>query len=248
MRYPIKQIYLSPNTKRRPADPIKSVKFIVAHDTGNEGSTARANVMYYERTANETTASAHFFVDSVEIIECIPALKNTEIAYHVRSNATELDNIKWGYDANNSAIGVELCYGGQVNNREAYRRYVWLIAYLCFLFKLNPRLDVIGHSELDPKRKTDPENALRFIQKDMSDLIEDIAFEYEICTMGSDADMIEDLIKRIEKLEKANEMNTPEWAKSAVKKAAEKGLIKQTETGSLDFFRLLLVMERANLI
>ena len=49
------------------------VRFIVAHDTGNPGSTAAANVKYYERSRNEMSASAHIFVDDKEIVECIPA-------------------------------------------------------------------------------------------------------------------------------------------------------------------------------
>ncbi len=48
------------------------VRFIVAHDTGNPGSTAANNVSYYERSRNDQSASAHIFVDDKEILECIP--------------------------------------------------------------------------------------------------------------------------------------------------------------------------------
>lgn len=253
MRYPIKRIYLSTHSKRRSGQPIQKVRFIVAHDTGNEGSTAKANVMYYERSKDEQSASAHIFVDSVEIIECIPAFEKAEKAWHVLSNATELDNVKWGYDANNAAIGVELCYGGQVNTHEAYRRYVWTIAYLCWLYKLDPKLDIVGHMELDPKRKTDPENAMKTIGKDMSDLIDDVAFEYEICTMGDDPAM-EELLKRMDNLERQlktlqarSDMECPEYAKEALSAATKKGLVTN-QTGSADFFRLLTILHRNKVI
>ena len=67
------------------------VKFIVAHDTGNPGSTAQNNVSYYEKTNNETEASAHIFIDDKEIIECIPALTSNkpEKAWHVRYNQSQ---------------------------------------------------------------------------------------------------------------------------------------------------------------
>lgn len=254
MRYPIKRIYLSPQSKRRSGKSIDKVRFLVAHDTGNEGSTAKANIMYYERTKDEQSASAHIFVDSVEIVECIPAFEKPEKAWHVMSNATELDNVKWGYDANNTAIGVELCFGGQINTHEAYRRYVWTLAYLCWLYKLDPKLDIVGHSELDPKRKTDPENALRTIKKDMADLIDDVAFEYEICTMGDDPAM-EELLKRMDNLERQvktlqarNEIACPEWAKEAVSAAVKKGLVQNADNGSTDFYRLITVLHRAKVI
>lgn len=246
MRYPIRQIYLTSPSARASGKKIDDVKFIVAHDTGNSGSGARANVFYYERTKDEASASAHIFVDSVEIIECIPAFKNPQKAWHVLYNST-IDNEKYGYNANDAAIGVELCYGGQVNTHEAYRRYVWTLAYLCHLYGLDPRLDIVGHSELDPKRKTDPENALKTINKNMDDLLDDVAFEYEICTMGDDAEM-DELLRRIEKLEQANNMPVPDWAKAAVDAAVKKGLIQQADFGSLDFFRLLTVIHRAKVI
>jgi hypothetical protein len=83
----------------------------------------------------------------------------------------------YGDDANDIAIGVELCFHSKnqkVNNLEAYKRYVWYIADLCKKFGLNPLKDIVGHSKLDPSRKTDPENALKFIDKDFDDLILDV--------------------------------------------------------------------------
>lgn len=246
MKYQIKKVFLSSPSKRRSGRKIDLIKFIVAHDTGNEGSTARANVMYYERSKDEISASAHIFVDGLEIIECIPAFDNPEVAWHVLFNV-DTDNKRYGYDANTNAIGVELCFGGQVNNHEAYKRYVWVLAYICYKYQLDPRLDIVGHDELDPKRKQDPTNALSFLNKTIEDLIDDVSFELEICKMGDDP-QVQEILRRIEMLENQNKMSTPEWAKEAVKSASAKGLIKETDNGSLDFYRLLTILHRAKVI
>jgi len=91
-KFEITKQYLTNNTKRRPGLAIHpSVKFIVAHDTGNFGSTAKNNVDYYQRTNNESQASAHIFVDDKQIIECIPSITTDkpEKAWHVRYNMSK---------------------------------------------------------------------------------------------------------------------------------------------------------------
>ncbi len=173
MSYQVKQDYIARGTKRRSGLPIGKVAFLVAHDTGNDGSTAQNNVDYYKRSANEMSASAHTFIDDKNIIECVPI---TEKAWHVRYDV-QGDNKEYGDDANDVAIGIELCFHSKnekVNNLEAYKRYVWYMADLCNKFGLNPLEDIIGHSKLDPARKTDPENALKHIGKDFDDLVLDV--------------------------------------------------------------------------
>ena len=85
LRFQITPRYLTSPSKRRSGLRMSpGVRFIVAHDTGNPGSTAANNVSYYERSRNEISASAHLFVDDKEIIECVPALTDTpEKAWHV---------------------------------------------------------------------------------------------------------------------------------------------------------------------
>ncbi|GAA3327582.1 hypothetical protein GCM10020331_068100 [Ectobacillus funiculus] len=56
-------------------------------------------------------SSAHTFVDDQRIIEMIPI---DEVAYHVRYSVPT-DNELYGYNANSAAIGVELCYGGNIS-------------------------------------------------------------------------------------------------------------------------------------
>jgi N-acetylmuramoyl-L-alanine amidase len=246
MKYQIKRLYLTAPSMRRSGQRINKIKFLVAHDTGNEGSTARANVMYYSKTENQQSASAHIFVDHAEIIECIPSMDKPEKAWHVLYNVTA-DDDRFGDDANDCAIGVELCYGGAVNTKEAYAKYIWTLAYLCHVYELDPRLHIVGHHELDPKRKTDPVNALKTINRTMDDLLEDVAFELELCRYGDDPQM-QEIIKRIETLEKANAQYCPEWAKPAQEAAMKKGLIQQVDMASRDFWRLLAIMHRAKVI
>lgn len=181
MKYKITPMYLTTPSKRRSGNKIPKVRFVVAHDTGNAGSTARGNVRYYENSRNQMSASAHIFVDDKEIIECIPALTGTpEKAWHVLYDKPK-DNQLFGDDANDAAIGIELCYGGEINNEEAYKRYVWVLAYTCYKFGLDPAKHITGHFILDPGRKTDPENALRKMGKSFKQLINDVVKEYREC-------------------------------------------------------------------
>lgn len=163
---------LPTKTKRRSGLKIKGVKFIVCHDTGNPNSTAQGNVNYYKNSANEMSASAHVFVDDKDIISCIPA---TERAWHVLYNVTT-DNTMFGYDANDYAIGVELCYFPKdaVRSIKAYNSYVRYIAGLCKIFTLNPAIHLVGHFHLDPARKTDPMNAFKVLKKTWGNFIDDV--------------------------------------------------------------------------
>ena len=186
LRYSITPRHLSKPSRRRSGQLISpEVKFLVAHDTGNPGSTAAQNVAYYERSRNEMSASAHVFVDDRQIIECVPALTQTpEKAWHVLYGAPT-DNQLFGYDANDAAIGVEYCYGGRIDADEAYRRYAWVFAYLCHQFGLDSATSVVGHFFLDPKRKTDPCTGLANSRRTYEGLLRDVAAEYAAGTGAS---------------------------------------------------------------
>lgn len=183
MKYDIKKQYLTSNSDRRSGIKMPKVGFMVAHDTGNENSTAAGNVGYYERSRNEQSASAHIFVDDKEIIECVPFLTGTpEKAWHVIYNVTK-DNAMYGDDANDIAGGVELCWGSKINAAEAYKRYVWVLAYACYKHKLNPAKAIVGHKVLDPARKIDPDNGLKHMgsQYSYAKLLADVVAEYNEC-------------------------------------------------------------------
>lgn len=159
----VKNDFIVKGTKRRSGLKLEKVLFITAHDTGNDGSTAQQNVNYYKRTANEASASAHVFIDDIEVIKCIPL---DEKAWHVIYNVTT-DNELFGDDANDTSIGVELCYSnqrGKIDNAKAYANYVWYIATLCQAYDLEPSKHIVAHSKLDPKRKLDPDkNSFKYI-------------------------------------------------------------------------------------
>jgi N-acetylmuramoyl-L-alanine amidase len=175
-RYPIVQQFLPASTKRRSGLKIAAVKFLVAHDTGNPRSTARGNVSWYNRTATQESASAHLFVDDKDIVECVPAFENPEKAWHVWYSTT-IDNELYGTNANDSAIGVEYCYGDNINADEAYRRYIWVLAKLCVQYNLDPLRHIVGHFFLDPKRKTDPVTGLAHSRRTYDQLLQDVHME-----------------------------------------------------------------------
>ncbi|MDM5153293.1 N-acetylmuramoyl-L-alanine amidase [Bacillus sp. DX1.1] len=181
MKYVITPRYLPVPSKRRSGLQMEKVAFVVAHDTGNPNATAAQNVLYYERSCNEMSASAHLFVDDRDIIECIPALTaKPEKAWHVRYDVPG-DNNRFGQNANDAAIGVELCYGtsGKIDNEEAYTRYVSVIAYICNRFSLHPSVSLISHKELDPSRREDPHTAFAYMGKSWGEFVQDVMREFE---------------------------------------------------------------------
>lgn len=184
MKYPISSKYLGKPSKRRGGDAMSKVVFIVAHDTGNPNSTAAGNINYYQNSRNEVSASAHLFVDDKEIIECIPTglleLK-AEKAWHVLYNVTT-DNKMYGVNANDCAIGVEYCFGSNINSDEAYAKFIWVMAYLCYFYKLDPAKAIVGHHILDPGRKIDPKNGLSKCGRTYEQMLKDVVTEYKECT------------------------------------------------------------------
>ncbi len=181
-KYLITPRYLSKPSKRRSGQLITAgVKFIVAHDTGNPKSTADGNVRYYENSRDQKSASAHLFVDDKTIVECIPALTAPpEKAWHVLYNV-DTDNLLYGHNANDAAIGVEYCFGDNIDPDEAYRKYIWVMAYICHRFQLDPAKSVVGHFFLDPTRKTDPVTGLAQSRRTYDQLLRDVATEYAAC-------------------------------------------------------------------
>lgn len=166
-------------TKRRSGYKLLGVKFFVDHDTGNPNSTAKDNVHYYINSMNEMSASAHAFIDDVEVRICVPCLENPEKAWHVRYDMP-LDNQRFGDDSNDIAIGMELCYFPKDKERslKAYNNYVEFAAYLAKFHNADPSKR-IGHYELDPSRRSDPNNALQYIGKNYGIMVQDIIAKYK---------------------------------------------------------------------
>lgn len=171
-------VYGESDSARRRGIILDDVTFFVDHDTGNPNSTASGNVSYFISTYNEASASAHIFVDDEEAIMCVPCFDNAERAHHVLYNVTT-DNEKYGDDANDKAIGLELCYFPDdiERSQQAYNNYIDVATDLCIFHNVDPSLRS-GHFELDPDRKTDPNNALQYIGKTYEDMKADIIEEY----------------------------------------------------------------------
>lgn len=197
---------LPTKTKRRSGQKLAGVRFLVLHDTGNDGSTATGNVNYFTNSANDMQASAHFFVDDKNIICCIP---ETEKAWHVNYDLPR-DNNAYGKDANDWALSIELCWSSKklIDNIKSYNNYVDLAAYICKKYNLDPDKDIVSHAWLDPARRTDPISALKLIGKDWNTLLKDIAAKIKPAVSPTPVKKdFNDLIIKIEEVEKLSQAN-----------------------------------------
>ncbi len=179
-KYTIERRYITKRSNTRPGTRLKtgSPAFFVAHDTGNPGATADNHFNYFNNLTDRS-ASAHVFIDDERILEIIPTGTGNdpaEKAWHVLYNVTT-DNDLFGYDANDAALGIELCYGGKITFSEAYKRFVWYFAYCCDRWGKNPSTHIASHKQLDPGRKSDCEQALKAGNKTLKDLITDVVAE-----------------------------------------------------------------------
>ena len=90
----------------------------------------------------------------------------------------------FGVDANDYAIGVELCYFSKDKERslKAYNNYVEYIAEKTITYNLNPKNKIVGHYTLDPARKTDPINAFKTFNKTWEQFIADVCTARDVLT------------------------------------------------------------------
>lgn len=164
-KYLLERRYLT-NKNARPQIKNLGVSFLVAHETANNNADADAHYHYFQNI--EPNISAHTFIDDNKILEIIPL---DEKAWHVRYDVLR-DNQMFGDDANDIAIGIELCRTG--NFDKAYDRYVWYHAYLCKKYELNPKKDIVAHSTLDPSRRSDPQSWLEPNRVSWAEFIADV--------------------------------------------------------------------------
>lgn len=140
----------------------------VTHDTGNPGSTAKGNSNFFKSTT-KGASSAHSFIDDKEIRIIIPLNEKT---WQVQYNKP-LDNDLWGDDANDIALGHELCYGGSIDFEKAYDMFVWFHVYCAKKYGI-PLDRIEGHYKLDPQRRTDPINAFKQYGKTWTGFMRDV--------------------------------------------------------------------------
>lgn len=157
----------------RSGQKLDSFRFMVAHDVGVPNSRPMDNFLYFNN--HQPLASAHCFIDDKIILVIVPL---DEKAWHVRYDVPG-DNERFGDDANDCAVGTELCYGPDIDFAKAYDRYVWFHAYMCNKGGLDPLTDIVSHAVLDPARRTDPDNALNKYGKKFSQFLQDVHEELE---------------------------------------------------------------------
>ncbi|NKK29611.1 N-acetylmuramoyl-L-alanine amidase [Rhizobium leguminosarum] len=152
----------------RPGTVLAEVKKIVVGDTGWRGLTAAS------AAGDLGQAYGHFIVDDKNIIECVPAVKSSlgivERACFVQSKPGQ------EFDAQECAITINLCFGGQIAAKRVYVRCVALVAFLCDRFDLDPAEDVKRAGDLDIARK-DPDQALQAAGVDFQTLLGAVAEE-----------------------------------------------------------------------
>jgi AmpD protein len=151
------QFISSPNCDERPSG--NKISLLVIHNismppdvfTGNgviELFTNQLNpdVSYYE-TIRDLRVSAHFFVRrNGGIIQFVPCGKR---AWHAGESS-------WNGRTccNDFSIGVEMEGSDTIPFTDS--QYVALVALTIELSKVYPIKDITGHSDIAPKRKTDP--------------------------------------------------------------------------------------------
>lgn len=86
-----------------------AIKYIVIHYTGNDGDTAMNNAKYYAQ--NDIKTSAHYFVDSKEIIQSVADLRvawavgGSKYASCAQTGGGKL----YGKCKNANSISIEIC-------------------------------------------------------------------------------------------------------------------------------------------
>ncbi|MER8683389.1 hypothetical protein [Mesorhizobium sp. M1405] len=148
----------------RPGTALAEVRKIVIGDTGRRGLTA------VDAAKDLGQAYGHFIVDDTVIIECVPALTSS-VGFVEQACFVQL---KPGFNAQECAITVNLCFGGQITAKDMYGRCVALAAFVCDRFNLDPTKDVKRAGDIDIARK-DPDQALQAAGTDFQKLLNEIA-------------------------------------------------------------------------
>jgi N-acetylmuramoyl-L-alanine amidase len=146
------------NEFSRCGDKLRSVDKIAIHYFGNHATTARQNVEYIKGLKNQdstdnikdTYASAHVFIDSTEIINCIPV---DEIAYHVGSKNYTQYGLKISSWPNCRVLGVEMYHPTKTGKPDimTLANTVVYCAEQCIENNLDPLEDICRHYDITGK-------------------------------------------------------------------------------------------------
>ncbi len=138
---------------------LKSIDKLVIHYYGNHATTARQNVEYIKSLSHQVIdddiadryASAHFFVDNKEVINCIPT---DEMAYHVGSKEYTGYGLSISSYPNIRTLGVEMYHPTKTGKPDimTLAHSVVLCAKLCIDNNLDPIEDICRHHDITGKR------------------------------------------------------------------------------------------------
>lgn len=118
--------------------------YLVIHDTGNTGSGANALAHYNYFNGGDRQASAHYFVDSSNIIQTV---EHSNASWHCGDGGG-----KYGI-TNYNSIGIEICINSDGNYSQAVSNAVELTKYLMNSLSI-PANRVVRH--YDASRKNCP--------------------------------------------------------------------------------------------
>jgi len=120
-------------------------EYIVIHDTGNYSNGANAEMHYQYFNGGDRQASAHFFIDSTQILQVVEI---KDKSWHCGDGAN-----KYGINNTNS-IGVEICINSDGDYNKSIQNAVELTLYLMKTYNIS--IDkVVRH--YDASRKNCPQ-------------------------------------------------------------------------------------------
>lgn len=138
----IRKLLIKYNTSSRNNTKIQ---YLVIHDTGNPGAGAGGYNHYLYFNGGNRNASAHYFVDSKEIVQLV---EDSTAAWHCGDGKG-----KYGI-TNSNSIGIEICINRDGDYNKAVAKTVELVVFL--MKKHNISIDkVVRH--YDASRKSCPD-------------------------------------------------------------------------------------------
>lgn len=122
----------------------KKIEYIVIHYTGNVNDTAKGNANYF-RDVNRS-ASAHYFVDTDEIVQVV---EDEKASWSVGRNYGS--NNLFGQCTNLNSLNIELCSWAGKIQPSTFDRAVELVKYLMNLYNIDVN-HVVRHFDVCSKK------------------------------------------------------------------------------------------------
>ncbi len=154
--FPITQRFITGHC--RPYRKLERVTAVIIHWTANtrRGAGAMANRNYFSSSPKTPEgkpiyASAHFCVDSISIVQCLP---EDEVGYHVGSSRPyKPDGIRIKGNSsspNNVTIGIEMCVNEDGDFNITRSQTIELTRYLVQKYNIS-RINVLRHFDITGK-------------------------------------------------------------------------------------------------